>query len=93
MHRVASCWVTGHDIDQIRDRGTTGSGCSAWCSITNLVAIGARRRDLGAPVVILWEPSSPEEYFELLIQSGEFAAPLGSLVGIGSAAWLMSYMG
>ena len=64
MRSVAACWIGGYE--------SKGKHlCSAWCPITNLLAIGARRRrrDHGAPVVILWEPSIPDEHFELCLES------------------------
>ena len=61
MRLVSSCWID--DKDQGLGR------CVAWCPVTNLLAIGARRRDQGTPKVILLEPSSPGEHFELCMES------------------------
>ena len=69
MWRADSCW-----LDPIFDRG--GSSCVAWCSVTNLVAISARRRDLGSLSIILIEPSSPSENFELRMPESGVNQPL-----------------
>lgn len=78
MRSVAACWIGGYE-----SKGT--HLCSAWCPITNLLAIGAkRRRDHGAPVVILWEPSIPDEHFELSLDSpGEETSAIVCLSHIG----------